>query len=577
MAARKRKTTGIRRKRPSSARIPVSAEAGDDQSPDGVAAGEAPASRAGQGIGELRRQGMGITAKLVIPIAVLLAVLMAILTGVAASHLRSSMYDEIMRRGVDAAVMLHRIGKGLAPGYLEVLGTPRQDEWQPGKMLEDISLRYLKGNRTKPNHEIVDAVIMYHPGKRNHPVAYARDRMVTEIAFAPQVFLEGYRGLTTEIRRTTATIQTKRGIKKIPVFEFKHPFTVRGSKFTARLLVSSQAVDDRVGSVRSLMLLIGALVLVLAVVGVYFLSQGITMPIHALVRDMDIVSQGDLTHVARARSRDEVGLLATAFGNMTQSLAAARVVALEAERMEGELSTARDIQAGLLPSKMPQLPGYEIFPYYRSAKEVGGDYYDFFPVDREHIGIIVADVSGKGIPGAMVMSQTRTTVRLLAPGELSAKSTLSKTNAVIAREIKRGMFVTCIYLILHLRSRRLNVVSAGHNPMVLWRQKTNKVELINPNGIALGFDKGPIFDRTMQEQQVQLQRGDRFVIYTDGVVEAMSPDYEEYGEERYFTFCRDHAQSSSKDFVLASVKDLDLHKGDAEQHDDITIVTFRVL
>jgi sigma-B regulation protein RsbU (phosphoserine phosphatase) len=261
---------------------------------------------------------------------------------------------------------------------------------------------------------------------------------------------------------------------------------------------------------------------------------------------------------------------------MTQALAEAQEAERQAERIEGELATAREIQASLLPSKIPQIPGYEIFPYYRSAKEVGGDYYDFFAVDRERIGLIVADVSGKGIPGAMVMSQTRTTIRLLAPEEPSAARTLSKANAVIAREIKRGMFVTCLYAILNVRTRQLTVCSAGHNPMILWRQAKQSVDLVNPNGIALGFDRGPIFDKTLQEVTLQLNRGDRAVLYTDGVVEAMSPEYEEYGDNRFYKFVRDHAQMPSKDMVIASIDDLDKHKGDAEQHDDITLVTFRV-
>ena len=197
----------------------------------------------------------------------------------------------------------------------------------------------------------------------------------------------------------------------------------------------------------------------------------------------------------------------------------AREQARTLQSYEAELQTAREIQTNLLPDRIIELPGYDVFCIYMSAKEVGGDYYDFIPVDRENVAFVVADVSGKGIPGALVMSQVKTILNIQAVGNLSASSTLALANEAIARNIKRGMFVTAIYAILNVRTRRLSVASAGHNPMILYRARLKKYELINPNGIALGFDKGPLFARTIKEEVVQLEPGDRVVLYTDGVDE----------------------------------------------------------
>jgi serine phosphatase RsbU (regulator of sigma subunit) len=177
----------------------------------------------------------------------------------------------------------------------------------------------------------------------------------------------------------------------------------------------------------------------------------------------------------------------------------------------------------------------------------------------------------------MVMAQTRAVLRMLATGNPSAAATLAQTNAIIARDIKRGMFVTMLYGVLNVRQKTLTVASAGHNPMVLLRARTGAVELVNPAGIALGFDKGPIFNRTIKEQTLQLYKGDRAVLYTDGVVEAMNEKHEEFTDERFYKWVQTNARDlRSRDLVAALLKELDAHRGRAEQHDDITVVTIRV-
>jgi serine phosphatase RsbU (regulator of sigma subunit) len=138
------------------------------------------------------------------------------------------------------------------------------------------------------------------------------------------------------------------------------------------------------------------------------------------------------------------------------------------------------------------------------------------------------------------------------------------------------MFVTAIYGVLNVRQKILTVASAGHNPMVLFRASTGKCELVNPAGIALGFDRGPIFNRTVKEQAIQLYKGDRVVLYTDGVVEAMDEKHEEYGDERFYKWVEANARGKSRDFVRALLRELEGHRGRADQHDDITVVTVKV-
>ena len=217
-----------------------------------------------------------------------------------------------------------------------------------------------------------------------------------------------------------------------------------------------------------------------------------------------------------------------------------------------------------------------MFAHYLSAREVGGDYYDFIKVDGDRLGMVVADVSGKGIPGSMVMTMARSLIRLASLRNPSPADTLRKVNRALSRDMRRGMFVTAVYMILNPKERRLQVSSAGHNPLLHYRARTGEVESVNPRGIALGFDKGPVFDSNLDEISVNLDPGDRIVAYTDGVVEALNARGEEFGEERLEAILRSSGGEDSKSFVHRLVSDLEAHQKGAEQSDDITITTFRL-
>lgn len=325
----------------------------------------------------------------------------------------------------------------------------------------------------------------------------------------------------------------------------------------------------------SLMFFAGSVAVVLSGALCFVVGNQVTRPVRRLSRDMEEFSAGAMHHRTTARSQDEIGLLAAGFNDMAARLEVALGREKQAARMETELNTARDIQTSLLPPRVPFVRGYDIAAFYRPAREIGGDYYDFLPINGNHIGFIVADVSGKSIPGALVMTLMRATLRFFVPGNLSAADTLKRTNAFLANDIKRGMFVSAFYLILDVQNRRALCASAGHNPMVLCRAD-GTIETVSPGGIALGFDKGPVFNRTIKEGPVMLSSGDRVVLYTDGVVESMNAKNEEYGDERFQAFVRDTRELTSREFVDALTADLDAHQGAADQHDDITIVTFRV-
>ena len=326
------------------------------------------------------------------------------------------------------------------------------------------------------------------------------------------------------------------------------------------------------------LLLLGvAVVLALLMAAVcWYSARRVINPMRRLAADMQAIAEGDYTRRAAVRENDEMGLLAQAFNSMAERLRLARLNEQETSRLESDLSIARDIQNNLLPPQTPRVRGLDIHTAYRPAKEIGGDYFDFLPVDGEHMGLVVADASGKSIPAALVMSTTRAILRFVAPGSQSAAETLTRANAILSVDIPRGMFVTAYYVILDPRDNTMLCASAGHTPLLIARGD-GSVELMNPGGIALGFDGGPIFQRSIREQRVRLERGDRVLLYTDGVVECVNIANEEYSDRRLREFLRRNRELSSHDFVGALMADLDRHRGTADMRDDTTIVTFKVL
>jgi serine phosphatase RsbU (regulator of sigma subunit) len=393
----------------------------------------------------------------------------------------------------------------------------------------------------------------------------------------------GQQGLTMFSKRTEEGVEIGDGRDKGSDQDVRLYAMVKETpgvgRFRFNVILSLGRINAAQEALRSSILL-PVLISVLMGIGIaVWISTLITNPIKVLMADMTEVSNGNLNHQTVSHSRDEVGMLAQTFGRMTTALRAAHDQELQSKALEHDLAIASEIQSNLVPKRMLKVPGYDISAYYRPSKEVGGDYYDFIEVDEEHEGVIVADVSGKGVPGSLVMTMARAFIRMEAERgrNSSPADTLMKANRMLSQDIKKGMFVTALYCILNKRTNEIRVASAGHNPMVVWRAAANRMELVNPNGIALGFDKGPVFERTVKEEKIVLGHGDRIVMFTDGTVEAMNSANQEFGDERFYTLIRDLAPRDSNQMLNLLVKALDEHKGHAPQSDDITIVTLRYL
>ena len=201
------------------------------------------------------------------------------------------------------------------------------------------------------------------------------------------------------------------------------------------------------------------------------------------------------------------------------------------ERLRRDLQIARDIQQRLLPDKCPVVPGFEIGARGTAATEVGGDYYDFFWVDDDHLGIVVADVSGKGVHAALIAAMIRSAFRTQARGNADVREVLSGVNEFISQDLRSDMFITCVYGILEISTRRFSWARGGHEP-ILVAHANGSTELLSPQGFALGVLDSPEFVGFLEVQTIELLPGDRLLMFTDGLTEAMNNNGEEFGMDR---------------------------------------------
>ncbi|HMP90473.1 MAG TPA: SpoIIE family protein phosphatase [Kiritimatiellia bacterium] len=248
----------------------------------------------------------------------------------------------------------------------------------------------------------------------------------------------------------------------------------------------------------------------------------------------------------------------------------------EKKRIDHDLSLARQIQYSLLPRELPKIEGIELAAFNQPAKEIGGDYYDVIPLDDKHIGIAIADVSGKSIGGAMLMSICRSVLRAKAPGILSPAELLRSMNHALAGDISEDMFITMLYMVFNLETRQLVVARAGHEkPLVVRADRST--EIIESSGTALGLlmDQD-MFDSIIGEAEIHLKPGDLVVGFTDGITEAMNADKEEWGMDAFIDSCSLAVSEGSNSLINKIRQRIQRFVGDHPQYDDMTLLALYV-
>ena len=325
---------------------------------------------------------------------------------------------------------------------------------------------------------------------------------------------------------------------------------------------------------------LGVLLLIVQGVALFFgagLGRQITFAVHELFVGTERVQQGDFAHRIRIDSKDQLGDLAESFNQMSGSIEHLLHVQREKQRLDDELRIARDIQQSLLPETPPPFRGLSIADLCVPAREVGGDYYDFFELGPRQLGVLVADVSDKGTPAALYMAELKGLMLALSHLERSPKALLTRVNRLLADHLDNRSFITMTYAVIDLEARTLTHARAGHTPLIVASE--DGVDVIVPDGMVLGLrlpGAAHRFESILEEHTRPLAAGDVIVLYTDGISDAMNVAGELFTDAALSRVVSTHHALDAGGIRERVLREVSAFVGDAEPHDDMTMVVVKV-
>jgi serine phosphatase RsbU (regulator of sigma subunit) len=337
--------------------------------------------------------------------------------------------------------------------------------------------------------------------------------------------------------------------------------------------------DNPLGQVvLALLISLGVFLLIFEAFAFYIglrITGGITSAVKNLHRGTRRIGAGDLDTRILIPNEDELGDLAASLNSMAAAVKKGREEALAREKLERELKTAREIQERLLPDKMPKITGFEISGTSLPSLQVGGDYFDFLDLGKGYLGIAIGDVSGKGIPAALLMANLQASLHGQALEPAGVASVVSRINNLLARSTDSHMFTTFFYGTLDKVKAAFTFTNAGHNHPMLFRSD-GRIERLDKGGMILGF----LEDQAYEQDTISLDPGDVLVLFTDGITEARGPgniSREDvfFGEERLVEVCRRNLDKSARRIQSAILKAVVEFTRDQPQSDDITLVIIK--
>jgi serine phosphatase RsbU (regulator of sigma subunit)/anti-sigma regulatory factor (Ser/Thr protein kinase) len=349
----------------------------------------------------------------------------------------------------------------------------------------------------------------------------------------------------------------------------------------AHAVYSDDPISEPLAEARRRIIILTLLLLLFGLVGIYMLSNYFVRPIVNITRRVRRFASGDLESELPLEGAEEFFEISRAFNEIMTRLAQDRKNIAAREKMAREIEVASQIQRTLLPGDLPRIPGLDIDAFYRAASVVGGDLYDVFAISEHRYCLVVADVSGKGVPASLVMSMLRTVVQISAPKVGSAREILLRVNDYMNHNIPSGMFVTIILAVYDDNARSLDIVSAGHNALLLRKAGQDDVQTINPGGMPLGMPatiEKP-FEERLEGRTIDLDSGDCFVMFTDGITEAVDREGGQFGLERFrdlFARTAGRKRADAADITRDIVGELDEFVGFTTPPDDMTLLVGRV-
>ncbi len=311
--------------------------------------------------------------------------------------------------------------------------------------------------------------------------------------------------------------------KKEIIYQFFYPVfktTLHGKRThfgTAYIEITTKFIYKHLNKLKIESLLIFFGIFVLGVLGTIFLSSVIVKPIKKLMKCTEIIGGGNLKYRIKLHTGDEIEMLAKEFNKMTLRLYKAQRKLIKQKLVEQELKIAKSIQKDIIPDEIPQITGYEVLTFYKPAREIGGDYYSFIEVEKYKKGIVIADVAGKGIPAALIMSMFHTIINFYGYENINPVNLMKKAAFCLSRYLKKGNFITSIIGILDLHSNIFKFVSAGHEAPIYFSSKKNSFKMIKSSGVPIGLIDEKTFVHELSFNKIKLDKNDLLFLYTDGI------------------------------------------------------------
>jgi sigma-B regulation protein RsbU (phosphoserine phosphatase) len=320
---------------------------------------------------------------------------------------------------------------------------------------------------------------------------------------------------------------------------------------------------------------VGALVMGLA------LARSITGAIHELFAGTERVRQGDFGHRIPVLANDQLGELANSFNQMTGSIEDLLRQAAEKKRLEEEMRLAREIQMSLLPRGPLLVPGLTISALCVPAREVGGDYYDVLELPDGRYGVLIADVSGKGMSAALYMAELKGLILSLSQIHLSPRDLLISANRLISMHLDSRSFITMTYAVIDPAAGVMTYARAGHTPMLhlpAGNGSGSRASILAPDGLVLGLriDDGERFSSLLAEVTLRILPGDLLVLFTDGISEAMNEHADCFGETQLAELVEEHGHLPIAELRERILREITAFVGGAPQHDDMTMILLKV-
>ena len=310
-------------------------------------------------------------------------------------------------------------------------------------------------------------------------------------------------------------------------------------------------------------------VIVVVVLAAFWSARSMTRPLQVMVEAVDRLAGGDFSSRMEFATGDERAILARAFNEMVPQLE-------DRLRIRKALEVAQEVQQNLLPLEIPLLPGFDISARAIYCDETGGDYFDFFPCgkDCEYLGVAIGDVSGHGVPAALLMTTARALLRMRSSQPGSVAEVVTSVNRLLTKDTyEGGRFMTLFYLNIDQANRSLRWVRAGHEPGIFYDPATDIFEELLGPGIALGVDEDWHYEASEKDG---LTKGQIIFLGTDGIWETHQANGEMFGKQRLYEIIRRNAENTAKDIEKAVLEALADFRGKGNQEDDITMVVIKV-